>query len=75
VSHPVRIGVQLRPQHADYAQIRAAVAEAEQAGVDIVFTWDHFFPLFGDPDGQHFECWTMLGAWAESTSRCRSARS
>ena len=32
-------------------------------------TWDHFFPLTGDPDGKHFECWTMLGAWAEQTSR------
>ncbi len=65
----VRIGVQLQPQHADYAQIRAAVAAAEEAGVDIVFNWDHFFPLYGDPDGKHFECWTMLGAWAEATSR------
>ena len=45
MTHPIRIGVQLQPQHADYAQIRRAVAEAEDAGVDIVFNWDHFFPL------------------------------
>jgi probable F420-dependent oxidoreductase len=38
-------------------------------GVDIAFNWDHFFPLYGDPDGAHYECWTMLGAWAEQTSR------
>ena len=66
---PVRIGVQLQPQHADYAQIRDAVRRAEDLGVDVVFNWDHFFPLSGDPDGKHFECWTMLGAWAEQTSR------
>ena len=66
---PIRIGVQLQPQHADYAQIRNAVAEAEAAGVDVIFNWDHFFPLYGEPDGKHFECWTMLGAWAEATSR------
>ena len=65
----IRIGVQIQPQHADYAQIRAAVAAAEDAGVDVIFNWDHFFPLYGDPDGKHFECWTMLGAWAEQTSR------
>jgi probable F420-dependent oxidoreductase len=65
----IRIGVQLQPQHADYAQIRAAVAAAEEAGVDVVFNWDHFFPLSGPQDGKHFECWTMLGAWAEATSR------
>ena len=69
MTHPIRIGVQLQPQHADYAQIRDAVRRAEDLGVDIIFNWDHFFPLSGDPDGKHFECWTMLGAWAEQTSR------
>ena len=69
LEHPVRIGVQLQPQHADYAQLRDAVRRAEDLGVDIVFNWDHFFPLTGDPEGQHFECWTMLGAWAEQTER------
>jgi probable F420-dependent oxidoreductase len=45
------------------------VAEAEDLGADVIFNWDHVFPLYGDPDGKHFECWTMLGAWAEQTSR------
>ncbi|MBW0013524.1 LLM class F420-dependent oxidoreductase [Mycobacterium sp.] len=66
----IRIGVQLQPQHApNYADIRDAVRRCEDLGVDIAFNWDHFFPLYGDPDGPHFECWTMLGAWAEQTSR------
>ncbi|GAA4548756.1 LLM class F420-dependent oxidoreductase [Amycolatopsis samaneae] len=68
-NRPVRIGVQIQPQHAEYADIRRAATEAENLGVDIVFNWDHFYPLYGDPDGKHFECWTMLAAWAESTSR------
>jgi probable F420-dependent oxidoreductase len=66
---PVRVGVQLQPQHSDYATLRRAVDAAEEAGVDVIFTWDHFFPLTGEPDGQHFECWTMLAAWAEQTER------
>jgi probable F420-dependent oxidoreductase len=66
---PLRIGVQLQPQHSDYAGLRRAVSAAEDAGVDIVFNWDHFYPLSGPADGEHFECWTMLGAWAEQTSR------
>jgi len=37
-------------------------------GVDIAYNWDHFYPLYGEPDGEHFECWTMLAAWAEQTS-------
>ncbi|HEX5524927.1 MAG TPA: LLM class F420-dependent oxidoreductase [Pedococcus sp.] len=66
---PIRIGVQLQPQHAQYADLRRACAEAEEAGVDVVFTWDHFYPLYGAPDGAHFECWTTLAAWAEATER------
>ena len=69
MSRPVRVAVQIQPQHADYAEIRRAVAAAEEVGVDAVFTWDHFFPLYGEPDGKHFECWTVLGAWAEATER------
>lgn len=66
---PVRIGAQLQPQHASYADLRRACAALEDAGVDVIFNWDHFFPLYGEPDGAHFECWTMLGAWAEATER------
>lgn len=69
MTRPLRIGVQIQPQHADYAAIRDAVRRAEDLGVDVIFNWDHFYPLTGDPDGQHFEAWTMLGAWAEQTSR------
>jgi probable F420-dependent oxidoreductase len=66
---PVRLGVQLTPQHVPYAAIRDAVLRLEEMGVDILFNWDHFFPLSGEPDGLHFEAWTMLGAWAEETER------
>ncbi|WIM99005.1 LLM class F420-dependent oxidoreductase [Actinoplanes oblitus] len=69
IDRPVRIGLQLQPQHMDYPTIRRTAAEAEEAGVDVLFNWDHFYPLSGEPDGLHFECWTMLAAWAESTSR------
>jgi probable F420-dependent oxidoreductase len=65
----VRVGVQLQPQHATYAQIRRACARAEELGADVIFNWDHFFPLYGGPDSMHFECWTMLGAFAEATQR------
>ena len=66
---PVRLGVQLQPQHVQYSDIRDAVRRLEDMGVDVLFNWDHFFPLSGDPDGLHFESWTMLGAWAEQTER------
>jgi probable F420-dependent oxidoreductase len=68
-SRPVRIGVQIAPQHAEYRAIRDTLAALEDLGVDIAFNWDHFYPLSGEPDGLHFEGWTMLAAWAEQTSR------
>ena len=67
-SPQLRIGVQIAPQHASYVKIRKTVAECEELGVDIIFNWDHFFPLSGDPDGLHFEAWTMLAAIAEQTT-------
>jgi hypothetical protein len=39
-NRPVRVGVQLQPQHADYVALRRAVDAAEEAGVDAIFTWD-----------------------------------
>lgn len=73
MTQPIRIAVQIQPQHAEYADIRRAAIEAEEAGVDIVFNWDHFYPLYGgSPDevsGKHFECWTNLASWAEVTER------
>jgi probable F420-dependent oxidoreductase len=69
INRPIRVGVQIQPQHADYAAIRRAAAAAEEIGADVIFNWDHFYPLGGEPEGRHFECWTMLGAWAEATER------
>ena len=63
----VKVGVQLPPQHVTMAQLRAAWMHADALGVDSLWTWDHFFPLRGDPDGAHFEGWTILAAMAEST--------
>jgi probable F420-dependent oxidoreductase len=68
-ARPLRIGVQVSNQHASYEAIRDTVRELEDLGVDIVFNWDHFFPLTGDREGQHYESWTMLAAIAEQTSR------
>ena len=65
----VRIGVQIAPQHAPYEKIRDTAAALEDLGVDILFNWDHFFPLSGPRDGLHFESWTMLAALAEQTRR------
>ena len=44
----VKIAAHLHPQQASYAQIREAAIEAEELGVDIIYNWDHLYPLYGD---------------------------
>lgn len=65
----IRVGVQFHPQHTTWASYAAAVQRAEAMGVDTIWNWDHFFPLYGDPQGNHFEGWTLLSAMAAITSR------
>ncbi len=65
----VRVGAQIQPQHAEYGQMRDAWLRVEEMGADTLFNWDHFYPLYGEPEGKHFECWTLLAAMAEVTER------
>jgi len=67
----VKVSVQLPPQHATYEQHRKAWIEADNLGVDVIFNWDHFYPLSGEADGLHFECWTQLAGMAEVTERAQ----
>ena len=69
MARAIRIGYQARPQHGSYDAMRASWIEAEALGVDAIYNWDHFYPLYDDPDGPHFECWTLIAALAEATSR------
>jgi probable F420-dependent oxidoreductase len=75
----VKVGVQLHPQHTTVQELRAAWRAADDLGVDSIWIWDHFFPLYGrgepylwppvgEPKGSHFESWSLLAAMAVETS-------
>lgn len=66
-----RVGVQLCPQHCTIDDLRRAWMGADEMGVDSIWTWDHFFPLYSAPDGPHYEGWSLLAAMACETSRAR----
>src|SRR4051795_2199153 len=68
---PIRVGVQVQPQHADFDGMRQAWREADELGVDTIFCWDHFYPLYGEPEGKHFEALTTMASMAEVTERAR----
>jgi len=77
-----RVGVQFHPQHTTVAELRAAWCRADSLGVDSLWVWDHFFPLYpkggpylwppaDDLDGNRFEAWTLLAAMGADTARAR----
>jgi len=63
----MKIGVQLQPQATSVTEMRDAWKAADALGVDSLWTWDHFYPLYGDPDATHFECYSLLAAMAVDT--------
>lgn len=65
----VKVGVQLQPQGTSVAEMRVAWRAADLMGADSIWVWDHFFPLFGDPDATHFEAWTLLSTMAADTTQ------
>src|SRR3954451_18558791 len=66
-----KVGVQLHPQATTVAALRNAWKEADALGVDSIWIWDHFFPLYGDPDAAHFEAYTLLAAAAADTEHAQ----
>ncbi|MFN8051988.1 MAG: LLM class F420-dependent oxidoreductase [Acidimicrobiales bacterium] len=64
-----KVGVQLHPQHCTMEQLRDAWTTADELRLDSIWTWDHFYPLYGEPYGDHFEGTTLLAAMAATTSR------
>lgn len=69
--YQLKVGVQMHPQHTSYQDYAEAVHRFDEMGVDSLFNWDHFFPLYGDPQGNHFEGWTLLTAMATLTKRAQ----
>jgi probable F420-dependent oxidoreductase len=65
----IKVGVQIQPQATSVEAMRAAWKQADDLGADSIWVWDHFYPLYGDPDETHFEGWTLLAAMAADTKR------
>ena len=66
-----KVGVQQHPQVATVDELRAAARAADGLGVDSIWVWDHFFPLYGNPEANHYEAYTLLAAMAAETSNAK----
>ncbi|HEV3496298.1 MAG TPA: LLM class flavin-dependent oxidoreductase, partial [Actinomycetes bacterium] len=62
-----KVGLHYYQQHTTMADLRELWQRADAMGVDSIWPWDHFFPIFGDPGGASFEGWTLLAAMAVNT--------
>ncbi|MEO0494202.1 MAG: LLM class F420-dependent oxidoreductase [Actinomycetota bacterium] len=69
--NPVHVGIQIQPQGTSVEEMRAAWKAADDMGADSIWIWDHFYPLFGDPDATHFEAWTLLSVMAADTTNAK----
>lgn len=67
----IKVGVQLHPQATSVAALREGWRAADAIGVDSIWVWDHFYPLYGDPGAAHFEAYTLLAGMAVETSNAR----
>jgi probable F420-dependent oxidoreductase len=66
-----RVGYQIHPQHCTIDQIREAYRNADSLGVDVLYAWDHMYPLYGDPDGVSYASTPILAGMAVETKRAQ----
>lgn len=71
MSHPVRFGIQTSQQNVEWSSMLDLWRKAESWGYDSLWNFDHFFPIFVDPNGPCLEGWTTLAALGQATSRAR----
>jgi F420-dependent oxidoreductase-like protein len=67
----LRFGVQTPPQYVNYADIVQVWKEADELGFNTAFVFDHFIPIYSDPNGPCLEGWTLLSALAAQTKNVK----
>ena len=68
----MRFAIKTSPQNTTWPEMLAVWRAAD--GIELfesAWTFDHFYPIFSDPDGPCMEGWTTLAALAQATERLR----
>jgi alkanesulfonate monooxygenase SsuD/methylene tetrahydromethanopterin reductase-like flavin-dependent oxidoreductase (luciferase family) len=65
----LKLGALLWNQYTDWPSMLDAARLVDRNGYDSLWTWDHVYPIVGDPNGPMFEGWTTLTAWAMATEK------
>lgn len=67
----MRFGLDVNQHQLSWDEIVGRTRLAEDCGFEGVWLFDHFQPLYGDPDGACVEGWTALAGLGALTSRIR----
>ena len=67
----MKLGALVWPQYTDWQSLRETGILVDRLGYDSLWTWDHVYPIVGDPHGPMFEGYLTLAGWAENTERVR----
>jgi F420-dependent oxidoreductase-like protein len=67
----VKLGALVWPQYTDWQSLVETGALVDRLGYDSLWTWDHLYPIVGDPHGPIFEGYLTLAGWAQNTDQVR----
>jgi alkanesulfonate monooxygenase SsuD/methylene tetrahydromethanopterin reductase-like flavin-dependent oxidoreductase (luciferase family) len=67
----VKIGALCWNQYTDWPSLLEAGIRADRLGYSSLWTWDHLYPIVGDPHGPNYEGWLTITAWAVLTKQVR----
>ena len=70
-AHPLTFGIVTGQHQLTLSQLEEQWRMGEELGFDSVWLFDHFFALYGDPEGPCLETSTLLAALALKTTRVR----
>jgi alkanesulfonate monooxygenase SsuD/methylene tetrahydromethanopterin reductase-like flavin-dependent oxidoreductase (luciferase family) len=65
----MKVGVLVWNQYTDWPAMKHMGQRADALGYDSLWTWDHLYPILGDPEGPFLEGYMVLGAWSQLTTR------
>ena len=67
----IKLGALCWNQYTEWPALLEAGIRADRLGYDSLWTWDHVYPIVGDPHGPNYEGWLTITAWAARTERVR----
>ena len=65
----MKLGALVWNQYTDWQSLRETGELVDRLVFDSLWTWDHLYPIVGDPAGPMFEGYLTLAGWAEHTEQ------